>query len=130
LAIPFKVRFGADRNLRIDTNVNIGGYVGWKFRMTHVRPYYISAVAAGGLALLPLNESSPDNASTMENTVVGLTGSIGVVFQLADFQLGLLVGIDHAAGDAGAGWAYNDKQWISVSLGYAFFGNSPPTHPK
>jgi hypothetical protein len=139
--VPFKVRFKTQgQNIKLNTDVTLGGYVGAKTRLDSSRPYYVSLIATLGLAFLPLNDntnlsmdamvSMDKMASKGDSTVVGVTGSVGFVIELSDFQLGVLAGIDRAAGEAGKDWIYNNKPWVSFSIGYAFFGSSEPKAAK
>jgi hypothetical protein len=135
LAVPFKLRFKTrGQNIKLNTDVTLGGYVGAKMRLDSSRPYYVSLIATLGLAFLPLNDNNNPPTDSMaskgDSTVVGVTGSVGLVMELSDFQLGILVGIDRAAGETGKDWIYNNKPWVSFSIGYAFFGSSEPKAAK
>jgi hypothetical protein len=138
LSIPFKMRPSkGGHNMKVQTDVNLGGYIGPKGRISATRPYYISLVVSGGLALLPLNDDSKilnepsgdpmvpseDGAETTgDSTVVGLTASGGMILELADFNVGFLFGKDWASGDAAEKWVYDGEWWLSFSVGYSFFG--------
>lgn len=78
----------------------------------------------------PLEECpSMDRAGVVEMDgnaqSMGITASTGVILELNDFQLGMMVGVDRATGDAGRGWVYNGKIWYAFGLGYSFLKNSP-----
>lgn len=127
VAIPFKFRpKTAGENIRITPDITLGGYIGGKFRLNRFRRYYVTVpVFTLGLATLPINSETVDpsaNDLNADGLVLGVTGSVGMVFHLEDFQLGFMTGWDNAAGELGKNWIYNGKQWFSFSIGFTFLG--------
>jgi hypothetical protein len=70
-----------------------------------------------------INTTTNSTTKNGDGLVLGITGSVGVVFQFDDFQVGLAAGMDRAAGELGKDWIYNNKGWVSFSIGFNFFGN-------
>jgi len=127
ISLPFKLRPETNnQNIKITPDLTLGGYLGMKFRISRTKPYYLNApVVTLGLATLTINDNS--NTSTPskgDGTVLGITRSTGLIFQLDGFQFGFIAGRDRAAGEIGKDWIYNDKTWYSFSIGYSFLGNN------
>lgn len=127
ISLPFKLRPETDgQNIKITPDLTLGGFLGSKWRISSTKPFYMTApIVSIGLATLSVNDNnSTSTPSKGDGTVMGITGSIGVIFQLNDFQFGLMMGWDRAAGEYGKEWIYNDKTWYSFSIGYTFLGNN------
>jgi hypothetical protein len=127
ISLPFKLRTETNgQNIKITPDLTLGGYLGLKWRISKKKPFYVTApVISIGLATLSLNDNSnPTSPSKGDGTVLGITGSTGAVFQFNDFQFGLMLGWDRAAGEIGKDWIYNNKTWYSFSIGYSFLGNN------
>ncbi|MES2478883.1 MAG: hypothetical protein V4561_07340 [Bacteroidota bacterium] len=127
ISLPFKLRpKTGGQNIKITPDLTLGGYLGARWRLSHKDPFYLSfPVVSLGLSTLTINDNN--NSSTTnkgDGTVLGITGSWGAVFQLKDFQFGLIMGWDRAAGELGKDWIYNDKPWYSFSIGFSFLGNN------
>lgn len=127
ISLPFKLRTETNgQNIKITPDLTLGGYLGVKWRLSHTKPFYLTApVVSLGLATLSINDNNnPTTPNKGDGTVLGITGSTGLVFQLNDFQFGLMLGWDRAAGEIGKDWIYNNKTWYSFSIGYSFLGNT------
>lgn len=125
LSLPFKYRPKTnDQNIKITPDITLGGYLGAKFRISDTQPFYLSVpVVTLGMTTLAINDNNnPSNPDKGDGLVLGITTSTGLVFQFDDFQFGLMVGVDRAAGELGRNWIYNDKAWYSFSIGYSFVG--------
>lgn len=127
ISLPFKLRTETNgQNIKITPDLTLGGYLGVKWRISKTKPFYVTApVVSLGLATLSINDNNnPTSPNKGDGTVLGITGSSGLVFQLNDFQFGLMLGWDRAAGEIGKDWIYNNKTWYSFSIGYSFLGNN------
>ncbi|MEX0968402.1 MAG: hypothetical protein WD077_14300 [Bacteroidia bacterium] len=127
LSLPFKLRPKlSDHNIKITPDLTLGGYIGIKYRLSHTEPYYLSfPLVTLGLATLSItDENNPASPNKGDGTVLGITASWGGVFQFDDFQFGLMMGWDRAAGEIGSAWIYNDIPWYSFSIGYSFIGRA------
>jgi hypothetical protein len=125
VSLPFKYRPKVDDlNVKITPDVTLGGFLGGRIRLSRTEAYYISLpVWTLGLTTLAINDNNnPSDPEMGDGLVLGITTSLGVIIELDDFQLGLLVGWDRAAGELGKNWIYNDKAWYSFSVGYTFVG--------
>ena len=131
-SVPFKLRpKTAGQNIKITPELSLGGCLGFKMRLSRDYPIYISApVVTLGLATLAINDNNngttvtdPPEEKKGDGTVLGITGSVGAIFQIKDFQIGLVLGWDRAAGELGKDWIYNNRPWFSFSIGFSFFGN-------
>jgi hypothetical protein len=128
ILLPFKLRTKIEgENIRITPDITLGGYIGFKWRLSSTIPFYVTTpVISLGLATLSINDNNNSSSTTQgDGTVLGITGSTGFVFQINDFEMGLMVGWDRASGELGKDWIYNGKAWYSFSIGYSFFGNNP-----
>lgn len=127
ISLPFKLRPETNgQNIKITPDLTLGGYLGIKWRISKTKPFYLTApIVTLGLATLSINDNSNTaTPSKGDGTVLGITGSTGLVFQLDDFQFGFMLGRDRAAGEIGKDWIYNNKTWYSFSIGYSFLGNN------
>ncbi|MEO6522024.1 MAG: hypothetical protein ABIN91_10130 [Mucilaginibacter sp.] len=129
VSLPFKYRLStAGQNSKITPDVTLGGYAGFKSRISKSQPYYVTfPILTLGLSTISINDNtvtptSPGSTSpsVADGLVLGVTGSTGIVFRFDDFQIGFIVGIDRATGEIGKNWIYNDKPWYSLSIGYTF----------
>lgn len=127
ISLPFKLRTETNgQNIKITPDLTLGGYLGIRWRISKTKPFYATApIVTLGLATLSINDNNnPTTPNKGDGTVLGITGSSGLVFQLNDFQFGLMLGWDRAAGEIGKNWIYNNKTWYSFSIGYSFLGNN------
>jgi hypothetical protein len=125
LTAPFKYRLktGSALESLIDGSLNIAPFVGWKWRVSSVKPHYIAAFGFAGLTSLNYNSANNtriSDADILENGT-GHTYGVGVSFKFGDVSPGFVIGIDKGIGNLGNGFIYNDKVWISVSVNYDFF---------
>ncbi len=107
LAVPFKLQ---TNDGTVTAGSTVGPYAGFRWRRT-------SFIGSFGLSLLPLQDV---NASAVD-TKVGITGAGGIIFLLGkQFQLGGIVGVDHLGGSSGKLYPYENKVWLSLSIGFTF----------
>ena len=128
VSLPFKLRPKIDeQNIKITPDITLGGYLGLKWRLSHSQPFYVTApMVTLGLATLALNDNTSQSTTKKgDGLVLGITRSLGAVFQFNDFQFGFMYGRDTAAGELGKDWIYNNKDWFSFSIGFSFLGNKP-----
>jgi len=125
VSIPFKYRTKTDdQNIKITPDLTLGGYLGLRTRINSNENFYFTLPLTLGLTTLSVNDNTKNSNSTTDGDglVLGITASTGIVFELNDFQFGLIAGIDRAGGELGKEWIYNDKVWYSFSIGYSFLG--------
>jgi len=128
ISLPFKLRTETHgQNIKITPDLTLGGYIGVKWRLSRTKPFYVTTpIVTLGLSTLSINDNNNTaNPNKGDGTVLGITGSTGLIFQLSDFQFGLMLGRDKAAGEIGKDWIYNNKTWYSFSIGFSFLGNNP-----
>ncbi len=129
LAIPFKVRFKIkDVPSNLTTDVSVGPYLGFTWRINHRRKYYITFPINLGLSIINLTTNgvaaydSTALTPPVKNTpqiVPGITASTGAILQLDDFTLGVAVGWDFAPGYVKE-FDYHAHTWLSFSIGHNF----------
>ncbi len=125
LTAPFKYRLklGNAPESLIDGDFNIAPFLGWKWRISSVRPFYIAPFGFGGITTL--NYSSANNRNITDPSITengtGLTYGAGLSFRFGDISPGAIVGWDKGFGNLGSGFMYTDKAWISFSINYDFF---------
>jgi hypothetical protein len=133
VSLPFKLRPKTEgQNTRLTPDITLGGYLGIRWRISRKDPFYVTApMVTLGLSTLPIsNETDGSVPDKGDGMVLGTTVSTGAVFQLKDFQFGFLMGWDHATGELGKTWLYNNKRWFSFSIGYSFLGNKKEPDEK
>ncbi len=107
----------------MDGDFNIAPFIGWKWRLSSARPFYIAPFGFAGVTTLNFNSANNTQiieADRLENGT-GLTYGIGLSFRFGSVSPGFVVGWDKGFGDLGSGFMYNDKAWISFSVNYDFF---------
>ena len=105
LFVPFKMRSG---DLFADTEV--GPYVSYKFEKLE----YLLNV---GISQISISEVGTKDVESK----TGLTVALGVNFEVAkNWDIAILSGVDHLSGAEGDTWEYQDKPWLSFSIGFNF----------
>ena len=114
LAIPFKFQLS---NGDLTAGGSLGPYVGYRQRWLFVPSSIL--ISLGATAVPTVAPSLPTDPQPGNiKSVFGVSASAGVVLEIVNnFQAGLLFGIDHASDKS---YAYQDKGWISFSIGYGF----------
>lgn len=115
LVVPFKMRLN-DKTL--SGQASIGPFWGW--RWGNVGDGAVTLFATTGLTTISISDV---NSSETENRL-GLTAGVGLVATTAEgFQIGLIYGIDHLGDKDEPGWRYEDRPWVSFSIGFGFLGD-------
>ncbi|MFT5022550.1 MAG: hypothetical protein ACI9O3_000142 [Colwellia sp.] len=105
LVIPYKLRKGD-----IYSDSAIGPYISYK-RET------FELLAAFGLSKISVSEVGTDKVETED----GLTLALGVNFEISkNWDIALIVGVDHLSGSKGDDWEFQDEPWVSFAIGYSF----------
>lgn len=125
LTAPFKYRLklGNAPESLMDGDFNIAPFIGWKWRLSSARPFYVAPFGFAGVTTLNFNSANNTEiieADRLENGT-GLTYGLGLSFRFGSVSPGFVVGWDKGFGDLGSGFMYNDKAWISFSVNYDFF---------
>lgn len=125
LTAPFKYRLklGNAPESIMDGGFNIAPFVGWKWRVSSVRPIFLAPFSFVGITTLNYNTANNiriTDPDILENGI-GITIGAGVSFKYGNVSPGLVIGWDRGIGYHGNGFMYNDKAWISISVNYDFF---------
>lgn len=105
LVIPFKVRQGD-----LFSDSTIGPYFAFSGSV-------FTLLTTFGLSQVTVKASG----ETDVKTETGLTFAIGTVWRLKkDWNIGLVVGVDHLSGEAGRNFTFQDSPWWSFAIGYQF----------
>lgn len=122
LTLPLKLRPAIHGfNTTVDKDIQLGGFLGARWRISDSSDYYVDLpVVSIGLTTLSLAKGTVPGAMDTSKETMGVSASTGIVVELSDFQLGIMMGVDRATGDAGRDWRYNGKTWYSFGLGYTF----------
>lgn len=103
LFVPFKMRSG---DLYADSE--IGPYVSYKSEKLE----YLLNV---GISQIAVSEVGTKDVQTK----TGLTAAVGINFEVSrNWDVAILAGVDHLSGDEGDSWEYQDKHWLSFSIGF------------
>ncbi|MCC7506624.1 MAG: hypothetical protein IT259_15070 [Saprospiraceae bacterium] len=124
LTLPFKIRKKEEKNtFRLTTDVTIGGYIGASKVISEKHNYRLLVPVSAGLTFINLDNSASalDLETPVADVVPGITWCTGLILQLGDCNVGLVVGKDYAS-EVGDDWQYNGKFWWSFAIGYAFIG--------
>jgi hypothetical protein len=82
-----------------------------------------------GFNVSTVNVDSATTGGKADNntkTLASITPTLGVLFEVKTFQLGLFTGIDFltGAGDISQYWMYKNQPWLGVGIGVSLFGNA------
>jgi hypothetical protein len=114
LAVPFKVQMTGKQ--AFSSSATLGAYIGYRIPVTDLG-LEISPVFFAGASNITV-PTAPGSANATE-TAAGFSYGGGFVTRVKDsVQVGLIVGFDHV--DSATPYAYNDKPWLSLEIGYSF----------
>jgi len=126
--IPIKMRFGSSaivngqhlRNFDFQGNVNLGLLVGFKLQPTH--RYSFSFLTGISLTSVPVDSATTQGFITQSTNNAALTWNIlGIVYQIDNFQIGVITGIDYLSGEIAHHWVYRNRPWLGIGLGFSIF---------
>lgn len=124
ITAPFKgrLKLGNAKGDFIDGSFNLGSTLGYRFTVDDKGISYYAPFIFGQVTTL--NFTSANNSSIKDlNTTLSGSGysyGAGILFKFAGVTPGFIFGFDHAFGDNGATFIYQDKAWISFSLNFDF----------
>jgi len=125
LTAPFKYRLKAGNAPQsiLDGDFNLESYLGWKWRLSSSKPYYIVPFGFAGVTSLKYNSDNNTGITegNGEENGTGITYGAGISVRLGDVSPGFIIGWDHGLGTLGSTFIYSDKPWISFSVNYDFF---------
>lgn len=124
ITTPLKYRFptGTHGSSIQNGDFNLGTFAGFRLgNKTNTAGINLGIV----LGLNSTTMTSANNTTITDKTTsqanVGLDyGGAAVIDIEKKFQIGFIAGWDHAVGDAGKGYIYQDRMWIGFSLNYKF----------
>jgi len=122
--VPIKIRPSLENYpFQFVGDVSVGPYLGYQMgsRTYSYMNYSDLSLTFASFAtptLINLNPSNSDKVDDSNQAVLGLTSGLGILFDINDYQFGLVSGFDWVSGDASKSWIYQGKQWISISFGF------------
>jgi len=124
LTAPFKYRLkkGNAPESLLDGDFNVAPFIGWKWRLSSARPFYIAPFGFAGITTLSYNSSN--NSNILDNKSEngsGITYGLGLSLRLGNVSPGIILGYDYGLGNLGSSFLYSNKPWISFSINYDFF---------
>ncbi len=120
ITLPFKIREDREKNtFRLTTDVTLGGYVGCTLQLNEGK-CSVTVPATAGLTFINISDNTTSiDRSTDAEVIPGLTWSTGLVIQLEQYSIGLMIGKDYAS-EIGNDWEYHGKLWWSFGIGFVF----------
>lgn len=123
LVVPFKLRFGTGTaKASLSPSSTVGGLIGYRGYIS--RSTTLSVGAFVGYSPVPLNDVN----STDIKVATGISYGIATTFDFGfisaavrKFQAGVALGWDFVTGSDGDQWAFNQKPWLSIGIGYNFY---------
>jgi len=114
LAVPFKMQMTGKQSF--SGSATLGGYIGYRIPLTDLG-FEFSPVLFAGASNITV-PTAPGSKSPTE-TAAGFSYGGGFIGRVKEsIQVGLVVGFDHV--DSAQPYAYNDKPWLSLEIGYSF----------
>ena len=115
LTIPLRVQL-SDGNMT--TATTLATYFGRSQTIWHI-PFTV--IGTAGATAIPVAYSGSEGDMS---TKIGWTYAFGVLIEPErNFHIGILFGADHVIGDAAIEYPYQDKLWISFTLGVNIISN-------
>lgn len=112
LAVPYKYQLRGNREQA--GAAALGGYIGGRFWWSGVSNQLIGFVGLTKVDVPTIKDGKPTT-----DQIAGVSYGVGMLTTIkGTFQAGIVLGLDHVS--KSAGYAYNDKPWISVSFGHTF----------
>ncbi|MEZ4917516.1 MAG: hypothetical protein R2792_00300 [Saprospiraceae bacterium] len=121
LTLPFKIRPNARKeSFNLTTDVTLGGYIGMRHPLNEDKNYFLTIPLTAGLTFVNYHGQDLPGVETEQSEIIpGLSWSTGVILQLNQYSLGLLLGKDYAS-EVGNQWKYHSQLWWSFGIGFAF----------
>ena len=104
-------------------DVSVGPYLGYQIGLREYSSLEVFDMALtfalfATPSLIHINPSNNGTNDMTSQSLLGLTGGGGILFDINDYQFGIVSGLDWISGDASTTWVYQGKPWISVSFGF------------
>lgn len=112
LSVPYKLQLRGDRGQ--GSGGALGGYVGGRFMWSG-----LSNQLVGFVGLTKVDVPVTKDGKPATDQIAGISYGLGLLTTVkGSFQAGIVLGFDKVP--RSSGYAYNDKPWLSVSLGHSF----------
>ena len=131
--VPIKMRFGNSkkskatidsRYFNFESAVSLGFSVGCNVKLDKSKftaRNNLAFLAGISLSSVPLDSFTTKGFLKTNTNNASITGHIGMLYQIDNFQIGVFTGIDYLAGEVGNQWKYRNKPWVGIGLGYSIF---------
>jgi hypothetical protein len=129
--IPIKMRFGGGsannndkRHFSFESSVSLGFSVGINVKLDKSKftaRNNIAFLTGISLTSVPLDNFTTKGFLKSSTNNASITGHIGILYQIDNFQIGIFSGIDYLAGRIGEEWKYRNKPWIGLGIGFSIF---------
>jgi len=114
LVVPFKFQMSDEST--VVGSASLGGYLGYRCPLNLIG-FRFTPMIFLGVSEVPSPQTDAAGKTTTQ-TLAGLSYGIGFIAKIKDdFNVGLVFGADHV--NAGQSYQYQDKPWVSLSLGYS-----------
>lgn len=127
LTIPIKIRPAINNApLEFVGEVSLGSYIGYQLGSSTIGAAAKSTLAHTFMvfAAPSLVRVDPEQAATdMTNNTLGFSLGTGYLFNLNQYQIGIVGGLDYISGQLSKSWIYQGKPWVSFTIGIAFNDN-------
>jgi hypothetical protein len=125
LIIPIKIRPRTTNSpLQFISDVSIGPYFGHQrgsqsySALNGFSELTTTYAIFASPTLVRLDPTTVSKDTTSSGSVLGFTVGAGILFNIANYQLGLVAGLDWISGAASETWIYQGKPWYSFSFAY------------
>lgn len=118
VVMPFKAR--PQNGFDFTKDLSISGMGGLRYS-DPLGKKSISFLLGVGIASVTLDASNTKNTITTAEDRAAITVPIGVVLQLKKLQLGVFTGFDFLSQNSKSNWAYQNKPWLSLGIGFTIF---------
>ena len=129
LTVPFKYHPAIGTTVSSGTfgDINIGAFIGLRIGFPN---FQLGLTPGGFLGVAAIDQNASSNVAvtgSQAEETNSLVYGLGLVFDWqAKFQVGGVVGWDHALGDLGKTYVFQNRAWYSLSLNYKFLNFNNP----
>lgn len=131
VTIPIKMRFGDGNNryFSFEPAANLGLFAGYRRQIRGAKVQAINLLFGTSIGSVTLRTedfflssgAERDTTGQYTGTALGLSASIGLVYQIESFQIGLFTGSDFLPSKVGTYWRHQGIPWFGVGIGFGLF---------
>lgn len=140
VTIPLKMRFGdgEKKYFGVEPTANLGLFAGWRRQIRGAKVQAINLLFGTSASNITLRDEDVDMVKYLEadssairpDNALAISASIGTVYQIESFQIGIFLGWDIVPSQLGRHWRHRDTPWLGIGIGFGLFAKDKTGHGK